>query len=200
MNRVYKPKQKNSSTSIMLKIIYSLATVAILAFYSFTSTNRELDTLAEKYIEMYKDLAVIEMHRSGIPASITLAQGLHESDYGKSKLATIANNHFGIKCKSYWNGKTYFYKDDDFDKNGNLIPSCFRQYDMVLLSYVDHTNFLLEGKHYQSLFDYDHTDYESWAHGLKRCGYATDPDYAAKLIKKVEQYDLSRYDHLPNPR
>jgi flagellum-specific peptidoglycan hydrolase FlgJ len=195
MSKVYKSRkyvQKKSSP--FLKLSYSLCAVGLLVFYSFKNSEKDLELLADEYISTYKDLAIIEMQRSGIPASITLAQGLHESDYGKSKLARIANNHFGIKCKSYWTGKTYYHKDDDLDKSGNLIPSCFRQYDLVLMSYVDHSNFLLEGKNYQSLFEYDRTDYESWAYGLKRCGYATDPDYATKLIKLIEKYQLSQFD------
>lgn len=173
---------------------------AFILLQSFKFDNHsKLDVLAQDYIEMYKDFAVIEMHRTGVPASITLAQALHETNYGQSKLATEANNHFGIKCKTWWTGQSFYHKDDDFDKNGNLINSCFRKYDIVMFSYIDHSNFLKEGKHYSSLFDYDKTDYESWAYGLKRCGYATDPNYAEKLINKIHKYNLSKYDFLPDP-
>ena len=157
------------------------------------------EAAAWDYIETYKDLAVAEMYRTGIPASITLAQGLHESNYGMSDLATKANNHFGIKCKSYWVGMTYYHKDDDFDKQGKLLESCFRSYNTALESYVDHSNFLKTTAHYQPLFEYHHTDYRSWAYGLKKCGYATDIAYSEKLIDKIEKYNLSQYDYWESP-
>ena len=100
--------------------------VFLLTILSYVLADNPKDTAANAYVEKYKDLAVIEMYRSGIPASITLAQALHESGVGNSDLAVNANNHFGIKCKSYWKGGTYNHKDDDYDKNGNLIKSCFR--------------------------------------------------------------------------
>ena len=167
---------------------------AILSFFIFSSFSINNSIVeSERYIEDYKDLAVIEMHRSGIPASIILAQALVESRYGTSKLATNANNHFGIKCKSYWQGMTYYHKDDDY-KNGKLIDSCFRSYNTVLDSYVDHSYFLMTTPWYQELFSYSKTDYTNWAIGLKRCGYATNPKYADMLIKKIEQFDLGRFD------
>lgn len=169
------------------------------AFLSFTISHYHEANPAINYIDTYKDLAVVEMYRSGIPASIILAQGMHESNLGDSDLATIANNHFGIKCKKDWMGKTYSHKDDDYDKQGNLIKSCFRAYNSALDSYIDHSNFLLERTHYQELFKYDRTDYKNWAHGLKKCGYATDPLYAEKLIDKIEKYQLYVYDTWQNP-
>lgn len=165
---------------------------------SFTWYN-PTDALAYDYLETYADLAVVEMYRSGIPASITLAQGLHESNYGNSALATEANNHFGIKCKKSWIGETYYHEDDDYDQQGNLTESCFRSYNSALESYVDHSNFLMHRPYYKSLFDIDRTDYKAWAHGLKACGYATDKAYAEKLIKKIEKYNLDFYDHSANP-
>ncbi|HOY11950.1 MAG TPA: glucosaminidase domain-containing protein [Saprospiraceae bacterium] len=186
------------------KIVFSLFAIAILIFASSSKISKynkhrsAEDQIALQYIEQYKDLAILEMHRSGIPASITLAQGLHESNSGLSSLATSANNHFGIKCKSYWVGKTFYHKDDDF-KNGKLIESCFRAYESAVQSYVDHSNFLMGNKLYSSLFEYDHADYESWAYGLKRCGYATDAKYAQKLIDKIEDYELYIYDFEENP-
>ena len=183
------------------KILLSIGVIVLL----FMATSARLhdtsafDTIdAKEYINSYKDLAVLEMHRSGIPASIILAQGIHESNSGKSTLAKLANNHFGIKCKSYWVGKTYFHKDDDY-KNGKLIESCFRAYDSAVQSYVDHSNFLMTSKNYESLFKYDSFDYESWAHGLKRCGYATDPTYTNKLIKIIEELELYKFDYEENP-
>jgi len=154
---------------------------------------------AVDYIEQYKDLAVVEMYRTGIPASITLAQGLHESNYGLSKLALEANNHFGIKCKSYWTGKTYYHKDDDFNKSGQLIESCFRAYRNTVDSYVDRSNFLMNSERYVSLFKYDKTQYINWAYGLKACGYATDENYAKKLLDKIEKYELYKYDTYEDP-
>lgn len=139
------------------------------------------------------------MHRTGIPASITLAQALHESNYGTSKLATQANNHFGIKCKKDWQGDTFGHKDDDFDRKGKLIKSCFRAYPNYRASFLDHSEFLKNSSNYISLFKLHKTDYINWAHGLKKCGYATDPDYAIKLIKKIEKYDLSRFDFWDGP-
>ena len=179
----------------MLKYI-TLLTFSILSF--FVSENPK-DAAANAYVEKYKELAVVEMHRSGIPASITLAQALHESGIGDSDLAVFANNHFGIKCKSYWKGQTYKHKDDDFDTRGNLIKSCFRSYESVIDSYVDHSNFLTQSAHYSELFNYNMADYKRWAFGLKNCGYATDPEYAFKLIDKIEKYQLYIYDSYKNP-
>ena len=148
----------------------------------------------DRYIQNYKDIAIAEMHRSGIPASIKLAQGLLESQAGKSPLAVKANNHFGIKCKKTWLGPTYYKKDDDRDHKGKLLESCFRAYDFDHQSYIDHTNFLLHRERYKDLFSYGRQDYVNWAIGLKRCGYATDRKYAQKLIKTIENYNLAQYD------
>lgn len=172
--------------------------VSIISCLSFSNKPNE-DVLVSNYIEVYREIAVVEMHRSGIPASITLAQALHESSNGFSKLATNANNHFGIKCKNYWVGQTYFHKDDDFDGQGNLLESCFRSYDSVLDSYIDHSNFLMMTAHYAPLFNNNKNDYKAWAHGLKNCGYATDARYAEKLISKIEKYNLNQYDSWENP-
>ena len=174
-------------------------TPVLFAIISMSFASNPWDEATSSYVDTYKDLAIVEMHRSGIPASITLAQALHESQTGVSELATYANNHFGIKCKSYWVGKTYNHEDDDYDANGNLIESCFRSYDTVIDSYIDHTNFLKQSAHYAELFNYDKTDYFMWAHGLKKCGYATDPAYANKLIKKIEKFQLYKYDTYSNP-
>ena len=131
-------------------------------------------------------MAVAEMHRSGVPASITLSQGLLESGAGLSTLATEGNNHFGIKCHNDWQGETMLRDDDAKDE-------CFRVYKSAAESFADHSRFL-QRKRYASLFELDPTDYQGWAHGLKRCGYATDPTYAAKLIAVIERYGLYRYD------
>lgn len=169
--------------------------VVVVLFSSYYSS----DEAADYYIDQYKDLAIIEMYRTGIPASITLAQGLHESNYGRSPLAREAKNHFGIKCKNDWFGKTFYHKDDDYDQKGVLQPSCFRSYNTDIDSYVDHSNFLMSRDHYSTLFLLSKFDYKGWAHGLKTSGYATDPGYASKLISKIERYGLNQYDKAVNP-
>jgi len=146
-------------------------------------------SVQQQYIEKYAPVAVAEMHRSGVPASITLAQGLLESGSGRSTLATKGNNHFGIKCHSKWKGAT-IYADDD-RKN-----ECFRKYNSADDSFRDHSDFLRYSDRYKFLFELERTDYKGWAYGLKQAGYATDPSYASKLIKYVEDYDLSRFDTL----
>lgn len=148
----------------------------------------------ENYIFKYRDIAISESQRTGIPASIKLAQGLFESSAGRSELAINANNHFGIKCKNDWTGMTYLYKDDDLSPTGELIHSCFRQYNYPEDSYIDHSNFLTERSRYKELFKIDKTDYISWAVGLKNCGYATDNSYAKKIINTIEMYDLYELD------
>lgn len=151
----------------------------------------------EDYIRRFKDVAMREMERSGVPASIKLAQGILESDSGKSKLARSANNHFGIKCGSNWNGDTYFKEDDDYDDRGQLIKSCFRQYRNADASFVAHSEFLRDPAksfRYGFLFRLDPTDYKSWAEGLRRSGYATNPDYPKLLISIIERHNLNQYD------
>ena len=142
---------------------------------------------AEQYIQTYAPTAVCEMERSGIPASITLAQGLLESGNGNSPLAATANNHFGIKCHKEWTGDTY-YQDDD-EKN-----ECFRYYTSANESYIDHTDFLMTRSRYAFLFSYAKTDYTSWANGLKQAGYATNPQYPNLLVDLINKYSLHQYD------
>jgi len=150
---------------------------------------------ALQFINKYKDIAVREMHRTGIPASVTLAQAIHESSWGKGVLALNSNNHFGIKCKADWTGETYYKEDDDY-VNGKLVKSCFRHYPSVDASYVDHSDFLKDNARYSSLFQLGSKDYMNWAKGLKSCGYATDPEYANKLIRTIEEYQLYEYDFI----
>jgi LysM repeat protein len=140
-----------------------------------------------EYIATYKDLAIAEQQRTGVPAAIKLAQGIHESACGKSELSINAKNHFGIKCKNTWQGATYTYTDDAKDE-------CFRKYDDAKISYADHSDFLKNNKRYASLFTLDVNDYKAWAHGLKRCGYATNPKYAQKIIELIERYDLAQFN------
>ena len=151
------------------------------------------------YVELYHMKAIAEMERGGVPASIILAQGILESNAGQSDLATKANNHFGIKCGSNWNGESYKKKDDDRNDKGELIESCFRKYEDVAESFYDHSEFLRDPrKHgrYGALFNLDRTDYRAWARGLQAAGYATAPDYADKLIAIIERYNLNQYDRM----
>lgn len=144
---------------------------------------------AEEYIQTYKKGAIAEMEKSGIPASITLAQGMLESGNGNSALAVKAKNHFGIKCHSSWNGPTYIQDDDK--KN-----ECFRKYSSVYQSYNDHSLFLKRYSRYAFLFDLKITDYKGWAKGLKKAGYATNPKYPELLIRIIETHKLYEYDLL----
>lgn len=141
----------------------------------------------EKYIERYAALAQKEMEIYKIPASITLAQGILESGAGGSFLAQKANNHFGVKCGGNWKGKT-------FKKNDDKRKECFRKYDDVEDSFRDHSEFISKSSRYAFLFEYNIQDYESWAKGLKKAGYATNPKYPKLLIDLIEKYDLSQYD------
>ena len=141
----------------------------------------------EEYIKKYRDIAVEEMKKYHIPASITLAQGLLESGAGQSALARKSNNHFGIKCGSDWRGKSVRYDDDERNE-------CFRAYKHPKQSYEDHSKFLVSRPRYASLFKLKITDYKGWARGLKKAGYATNPRYAEQLIGIIELYDLDKYD------
>ena len=145
-------------------------------------------TPQELYIQKWAPVAVKEMYRSGVPASITLAQGLLESRYGLSPLASEGNNHFGIKCHD-WTGKTMYFDDDEKGE-------CFRVYDSAEESFCDHSDFLRYRDRYKFLFENKTTDYKAWAYGLKKAGYATDPGYADKLIKNIEDYKLYEYDKM----
>lgn len=138
------------------------------------------------YIEQYKDLAIEQMLRYNIPASITMAQGLFESAAGRSELARKGNNHFGIKCHG-WQGRATYHDDD-------AAQECFRAYDNVRESFEDHSKFLSRGPRYASLFSLKRTDYRGWAYGLKQCGYATNPKYAEGLIRIIELYRLNELD------
>jgi LysM repeat protein len=168
-----------------LSVIITLFVSCLVAFAVQDKTPQE------KYVEKYSGIAVAEMYRSGVPASITLAQGLLESGYGRSELAVKSNNHFGIKCHNGWQGGRVYHDDD-------AKGECFRKYDDPEDSYRDHSDFLRYRDRYKFLFDYEVTDYKSWAYGLKKAGYATDPSYPAKLIKLIEDYQLHRYDKEPS--
>lgn len=145
--------------------------------------------LAIQYILTYKDVALDEMQKTGIPVSIKLAQGILESNFGRSPLAILANNHFGAKCHNTWTGASILYDDDEANE-------CFRKYDSAIQSYIDHSKVLAKDR-YQFLFQLDKKDYVSWCKGLKKAGYATDPNYAQKLIAIIERYNLNIYDEQP---
>ncbi len=149
------------------------------------------------YVQRYKDIAIAEMQRTGIPASIKLAQGILESGSGRSELAVNANNHFGIKCGNNWTGRTYSKKDDDRDASGNLIESCFRKYERPEESFFDHSEFIRDPRkaaRYGFLFNLQPTDYRGWAYGLQQAGYATSQVYAERLINLIEDLRLYEYD------
>lgn len=148
------------------------------------------------YIAQYKQIAILEMQRTGIPASIKMAQALLESGAGRSTLARKANNHFGIKCGGSWNGETFYREDDDY-RNGKLIKSCFRKFDSAYDSFMAHSDFLTNQRRYSFLFELSTEDYKSWARGLRKAGYATDKAYAGKLIEIIEKYELYKLDN-PN--
>ena len=160
---------------ILIFIILTLSPSAVMASDPY-----------EEYIERYCTLAIEHQDEFGIPASITLAQGLLESAAGRSTLASKANNHFGIKCHNEWKGKSIKRNDDAPDE-------CFRKYNTVEESFRDHSLFLRRTR-YSKLFNLDVTDYQNWAKGLRECGYATDPNYAARLITIIERYSLYTYD------
>jgi LysM repeat protein len=138
------------------------------------------------YVNTYKSLAIAEEQRSGIPASITLAQGLHESEAGTSELVKASNNHFGIKCKDEWKGQVVYHDDD-------ARQECFRSYTTAADSYRDHSDFLRRSSRYAFLFQLQPTDYEGWAYGLKKAGYATNIKYSLILIKLIKDYNLQQY-------
>jgi LysM repeat protein len=171
----------------MKRILFFL--IFVLTFITSSAQTQQQKTLAEAYLQKYASLAVKEMQRSGVPASITLAQGMLESSYGNSELAVKANNHFGIQCHDDWTGKSYEHMDA-----GELRQ--FRQYKSVLESYADHSDFLANKSRYSALFKLDRTDYKAWANGLKQAGYAEDPDYASKLIRMIEMFRLYEYDNV----
>jgi Mannosyl-glycoprotein endo-beta-N-acetylglucosaminidase len=166
---------------------------AFLAATTFCLANNA-SAIVSDYISTYLDIASYESARTGIPVSIILGQGIMESDCGNSKLAQTANNHFGIKWKNEADGAYVMHKDDDKNNRGQLIASKFVKYGSVQQSYVHHSEFLRNRPNYQSLFQYDRTDYVQWALGLSRCGYATDPNYSTKLIKVIENNNLAQYD------
>ncbi len=163
-----------------------LASLFIIFSFIYPDQLKSQQTSRQEYIEQYRQWAMDEMKRSGIPSSITLAQAMLESNNGNSTLATKGNNHFGIKCHD-WKGKSMRHDDDKRNE-------CFRKYKSARDSYIDHTNFLMNGPRYSFLFELDQTDYKGWARGLKKAGYATSPTYASALIRIIEDNELDQYD------
>ncbi len=177
----------------MLKKWIFLCSALALALVAVQGQNNS----RHKYIKKYKKIAIKEMERAGVPASIKLAQGILESDAGRSTLARKANNHFGMKCGRGWTGKKYYLEDDDYNDDGELIKSCFRVFKNARASYIAHSEFLRDPNkryRYGFLFNLNPTNYKAWARGLKKAGYATSPTYAEKLIRVIEEYDLDDYD------
>lgn len=168
-----------------MKQILFISVTALLLVTLFANSQTRLSR--SEYIDLYKAIAIQEMHRSGIPASITMAQGCLESGNGNSKLAKRSNNHFGIKCRDDWSGARVYHHDD-------ALNECFRKYRSVEESYIDHTDFLMQNSRYSFLFKLGHEDYKGWAQGLKKAGYATDPKYPQRLIKIIEDEKLYLLD------
>lgn len=164
-----------------------LLLILVLAVEAASAQSRPTRQTREEYIERYKHIAIDQMERYGIPASITMAQGILESDCGNSTLSRSSNNHFGIKCKRDWTGEKVYHDDDEKGE-------CFRAYPTVEDSYDDHAEFLDRQPRYDSLFVYASDDYRSWARGLKACGYATAPDYAERLVRIIEESKLYLLD------
>jgi|WetSurMetagenome_2_1015567.scaffolds.fasta_scaffold00647_14 flagellum-specific peptidoglycan hydrolase FlgJ len=173
------------------KIIYLLTAVFTLCSCSASrhrvTVSPTMSDLAQSYVDKYGEMAVHEMKRTGIPASITLAQGMLESDFGRSSLARDANNHFGIKCHNNWNGAKVYHDDETRNE-------CFRSYKSAEESFRDHSDYLTTTPRYKQLFSLSSTDYKGWAHGLKKTGYATNPQYAYLLIDNIEKYNLHTFD------
>lgn len=170
----------------MVKLRLTFLVVALFAVIG--KVNAQNPELVEEYINRYRELAMAEQMRVGIPAAVTLAQGIHETGAGTSRLAKLGNNHFGIKCKRTWKGQTIKHTDD-------APNECFRKYDDPLESYKDHSNYLRNNPRYASLFKLSITDYAAWCIGLRRAGYATNPRYAQMLIKLIENYKLQEYTY-----
>jgi LysM repeat protein len=162
----------------------SLLIFPVLLFWS--QVQAQSGDAVQQYVEKYKEIAINEEIRTGVPAAITLAQGIFESMAGQSDLALASNNHFGIKCKEEWTGGKVYHDDD-------ARGECFRKYATVEESYRDHSDFLKTRPHYAFLFNLDPADYKAWALGLKKAGYATNPSYAYAIIKKIEDNDLQQY-------
>jgi len=184
------PSNFEAVRSFLFLLLFSFQVIVFAQGGNRKSASKNLTRT--EYIEFYAPFAVQEMLLSGVPASITLAQGILESGDGNSNLARKANNHFGIKCHGLWKGEKHYMHDDAENE-------CFRVYDNVFESYRDHSDFLSGRTRYAALFKLRKTDYKGWAKGLKKAGYATNPKYPALLIKIIEENDLDKYDRMKKP-
>jgi LysM repeat protein len=170
------------------KLISTLALLMVLSVQDIKAQGSSTEAIIN-YIKTYADLAIREMQRTGVPASIKIAQGILETGAGKSDLVQRSNNHFGIKCKSNWNGEKVYHNDDEEGE-------CFRKYGSAENSYRDHSDYLASQPRYATLFDNDADDYNAWAWGLKKAGYATNPVYAQTLIRYIETYSLNELNKI----
>ncbi|WP_320815252.1 glucosaminidase domain-containing protein [Flavobacterium sp.] len=175
---------KPYTETVVVKSVEDNSSEELVATSKVSTTSDDV----RLYIDSFKEVAKFNMNSHGVPASITLAQGILESGAGKGRLSTIANNHFGIKCHTGWKGESVSHDDD-------AAQECFRKYDNPSESYRDHSLFLTSRSWYKGLFKLDKGDYKSWAKGLKAAGYATDPKYPDKLISIIERYELYQYDN-----
>lgn len=180
--------EEEPNTDLSSPIVVKKIEEADLIFADLKRRKPNLNTGTMAYIEEYNDIAILEMMAYDIPASITLAQGILESNSGKSRLAVRGNNHFGVKCHRSWEGKRLYHDDD-------AKQECFRKYAHPLSSFRDHSLFLYGRDRYAALFELRKTNYKGWARGLKKAGYATDPKYPHKLIQLIDLYELDKYDH-----
>lgn len=172
----------------------SILTLTFILLTFITEEAKSSNFTIATYISKYRLIAQLESHRSGIPASIILAQAILESGYGNSDLCQRSKNHFGIKWKNAKDGDFVYSLDDDYDKDGKHIPSRFINYGNDLQSFHHHTDFLLSKDHYKPLFRLDRSDYINWAYGLRACGYSTDKTYGIQLIVLIKRYALNNFD------
>ena len=180
---------KNKFIKFFALFLLSLLTFSCGTINRFNDSNNNIsvEQKIKRYIKLYAPIARKQMKVYKIPASVTMAQGILESGYGEATLAKKGNNHFGIKCHKGWKGKKIFHDDDEENE-------CFRSYNNPVKSYKDHSLFLANRDRYRFLFDLNSKDYKSWAEGLKKAGYATDPEYSKKLISLIERFSLSQLD------
>ncbi|MDA3615812.1 glucosaminidase domain-containing protein [Chitinophagaceae bacterium LY-5] len=178
---MYQPTKKQNNTLFLF--------CSILATLFCNSLFAQQPLKVIDYIEKYKSIAIEEQKRTGVPAAITLAQGIHESGFGNGDLAKRSNNHFGIKCKATWTGAKVYHDDDE-------AQECFRAYDSEFESYRDHSDFLKNNQRYAFLFQLNPADYKGWSNGLRKAGYATNPRYPQILIKLIEDYNLNLHTML----
>jgi hypothetical protein len=168
--------------------------VALCMFLSFSNLSAKNDPVAQMYISQISAIAQLESQRSGIPASIILAQAILESGFGKSDLTRRSKNHFGIKWKGEQDGDFVYSLDDDHDKKGNRIESKFVKYENVYTSFRHHSDFLMKRKNYSPLFRFSSRNYHAWANGLYFCGYSSDKEYGKKLLSLIARYSLNAFD------